>query len=83
MNILLAHGDFSWLLGGVVVFLGVIFFIAKFMRGHYFAFVASAMVWVFVFSLHSGSTAGIMTATFATFLFDLFGLPILKLLRKV
>ena len=77
MGIALFHGDFAWLLGGMIAFLGIMVFLIKLVRGHVLSVVASAIVWVFVFKMHSGSNSGIMTATVAALLFDLIGWPIL------
>lgn len=76
----LAHADFGWIIAGIVVFIGIMFFIAKIIRGQLISATLSMIVWIFVFSLHKGSTQGIMTATFAALLFDMIGVPILKLL---
>ena len=78
----LFHGDFAWLLAGFVVFFGLIVFLIKLSRGHIGSTLASLAVWVFVYSLHSGSNTGIMTATVAALLFDLIGLPLIKLFRR-
>lgn len=78
----LAHADFGWIIAGVVVFVGIMFFIAKIVRGQILGATLSALVWFFVYSLHSGSTQGIMTATFAALLFDTFGLPLINVLRR-
>ena len=74
----LAHADFGWVIAGFVVFVGIMLFIAKIMRGHYLSAVLSTIIWIFVFKIHSGSTQGIMTATFAALLFDMIGFPLLK-----
>lgn len=74
----LFHGSMDWILAGVIAFIGIMVFIIKLLKGHVFAVVCSAIVWYFVFRIHSGSTAGIMTATFAALLFDSLGWPILK-----
>lgn len=76
----LAHADFGWIIAGIVVFIGIMFFIAKIIRGQLISATLSMIVWIFVFNLHKGSTQGIMTATFAALLFDAIGVPILKLL---
>lgn len=82
MNLLIFHGGFEWILAGIVVFLGLIVFGIKILRGNITGVLIGAAVWYFVYTIHHGSTAGIMTATFAALLFDLFGLPILKLFSK-
>lgn len=82
MNVLLAHGNVEWMMGGVVAFLGIMFFMVKIARGKLASAFFSALVWVFVFSLHKGSYAGIMTATLAALLFDIFGLPFMKYMAK-
>ena len=79
MPVFLAHGDFAWILGGLVVFIGLMVFIIKLARGHILSTLLSALVWFFVYSLHKGSNVGIMTATLAALLFDTIGLPIIKL----
>lgn len=79
MPIFLAHGDFAWILGGVVVFVGLMVFAIRLANGKILGTAISALVWFFVYSLHRGSNTGIMTATLAALLFDLFGLPILRL----
>lgn len=78
----LGHGDFMWIIGGVVVFIGLMAFLVKLARGHIFSTIVSLIVWIFVYKLHGGSTAGIMTATMAALLFDLIGLPLLKAFSK-
>jgi hypothetical protein len=78
----LAHADFGWIIAGAVAFLGIMSFGAKIMQGKILAVIPSIAVWIFVFNIHSGSTQGIMTATFCALLFDLIGLPILKLFLK-
>lgn len=78
----LAHADFGWVIAGVVAFIGIIFFIAKIVRGEILSATLSAVVWFFVYSMHSGSTQGIMTATFAALLFDMVGLPIINLMKR-
>jgi hypothetical protein len=80
--ITLLHGSFEWVMAGAVVFIGLMAFIIKLRRGHYMSSVISAAIWFFVFSLHKGSTAGIMTATFAALLFDVFGMPLLKFFSR-
>ena len=82
MSLFLAHGDFAWVIGGLVVFLGLMVFIIKLARGHILSTMLSAFVWFFVYSLHKGSNVGIMTATLAALLFDLIGLPIIKLFLR-
>lgn len=82
MGIALFHGDFAWLLGGMVVFLGLMIFLAKVVRGHIGSVVLSVIVWIFVYKIHGGTGSGIMTATVAALLFDLLGIPLLRLLKK-
>ena len=79
MPVFLAHSDFAWVIGGVVVFVGLMVFIIKLARGHLLSTLVSAVVWIFVYSLHRGSNVGIMTATLAALLFDIFGYPLLRL----
>ncbi len=79
MLVTLLHGSFEWVIAGAVVVLGLVVFGIKLVRGHILACIIGAAVWFFVFSLHRGSTTGIMTATFAALLFDLVGLWIIKL----
>lgn len=76
------HADFAWILGGLVAFLGIMVFLIKLNRGYYVSTFISACVWYFVYSLHSGSNVGIMTATLAALLFDCVGLPMLRAMRK-
>lgn len=78
----LFHGSFEWIMAGAIVTLGLIVFGIKIMRGHIVSVVIGAIVWMFVYSLHSGSTVGVMTATFAALLFDLIGLPVIKLFSR-
>lgn len=78
----LAHADFGWIIAGVVAFVGIMFFITKIVRGELLSAMLSGAVWFFVFSMHSGSTQGIMTATFAALLFDMVGLPIINLAKR-
>lgn len=82
MPVFLAHGDFAWILGGLVVFVGLMIFLIKLARGHILSTMLSALVWFFVYSLHRGSNTGIMTATLAALLFDLIGYPLLRLFMK-
>lgn len=82
MGVILAHGDFAWVLGGIVAFVGIMVFLIKFARGDILGVVAGGAVWYFVYSLHAGSNSGIMTATLAALLFDFIGMPILKLFAK-
>lgn len=76
------HSSMEWVMAGVVVFTGLMVFGIHIIRGHILSVILGAVVWFFVYSLHKGSTAGIMTATLAALLFDLFGLPILKLFSR-
>jgi hypothetical protein len=82
MPVFLAHGDFAWVLGGLVVFTGLMVLFIKIARGRILSTVLSCIVWYFVYKLHGGSNTGIMTATLAALLFDLIGLPILKLFAR-
>lgn len=82
MGMFLAHGNVEWIVGGLVVFVGLIVFLAKIARGKFFDVLVAVGIWNFVYMIHSGSNAGIMTATFAALLFDMLGMPILRLLRK-
>jgi hypothetical protein len=82
MMLTLLHGSFEWVIAGAIVVLGLIVFGIKLVRGHLFSVIIGACVWFFVFSLHRGSTTGIMTATFAALLFDLFGLTIIRLFMR-
>ena len=82
MPVFLAHGDFAWVLGGVVVFVGLMVFAIRLASGKLLGTALSLIVWFFVYSLHRGSNVGIMTATLAALLFDLIGLPILKMYLK-
>lgn len=76
------HGGFEWVMAGFVVFFGLMVFAIKLIRGHMLSTIISMAVWVFVFTLHKGSTAGIMTATLAALLFDTFGMPLFKLFGR-
>jgi hypothetical protein len=78
----LAHADFGWVVAGFIAFVGIIFFITKIVRGQIISATLSAFIWFFVYSMHSGSTQGIMTATFAALLFDMVGLPIINTVKK-
>jgi hypothetical protein len=82
MGIALFHGDFAWLLGGIVVFVGLMVFMIKVARGHIGSAILSIIVWVFVYTIHGGTGSGIMTATVAALLFDVLGIPLLKLAMK-
>lgn len=75
----IAHADFGWVLSGGIVFIGLMFFLIKLIQGNILSVMLSSFVWMFVFYIHSGSTQGIMTATWAALLFDIFGLPLLRL----
>ncbi len=78
----LFHGGFEWIMAGMVVFAGLMIFGFHIIKGHILSVIIGAVVWFFVYSLHKGSTTGIMTATLAALLFDLFGLPLLKLFSR-
>lgn len=78
----LAHAGFEWIISGFIVFFGLMVFLAKLSRGYILDCILGAIVWFFVYRIHSGSTVGIMTATFAALLFDLVGLRILRGRRK-
>ena len=82
MPVFLAHGDFAWVLGGIVVFVGLMVFAIRLASGKILGTALSLIVWFFVYSLHRGSNVGIMTATLAALLFDLIGLPILRMYLK-
>jgi hypothetical protein len=82
MGIALFHGDFAWLLGGMIAFAGIMVFMWRVSRGHIGGVLMSAAVWYFVFSIHKGSNSGIMTATVAALLFDLIGWPLVKLFLR-
>lgn len=77
------HSDFMWILGGVIVFVGLMVFLAKIARGHIGSVIVSAIVWYFVYKIHGGTGQGIMTATLAALLFDMVGLPLLRLVRRI
>ncbi len=79
----LFHGSFEWVMGGFVVFIGIMAMAFHAARGHFLHIVVSVIVWFFVYSMHKGSTAGIMTATLAALLFDVFGIPLFKLFRRL
>lgn len=78
----LLHADFGWVIAGLVVFVGIIVFIHNIMAGKMLRTMCSSLVWFFVFTIHSGSTQGIMTATFAALLFDTIGYPLLGALLR-
>ena len=82
MSMFLAHGNVEWIVAGFVVFVGLMAFIYKLARFQIWDAMKSGTVWFFVYTLHSGSTAGIMTATLAALLFDVFGNPLMRLMRK-
>lgn len=76
----LLHGSMDWIMAGAVVCLGLIVFLSKIPRGEFISLIIGACIWIFVYKIHGGiSTTSIMTATFAALLFDLVGLPILKM----
>ncbi len=83
MNMFLAHGNVEWIVAGFVVFIGLMIFIFKIIRFKVLDVLVGSTIWYFVYSLHSGSTAGIMTATLAALLFDLLGMPLIRLVRAV
>lgn len=83
MNMFLAHGNVEWIVAGFVVFIGLMIFIFKIIRFKVVDVLVGSTIWYFVYSLHSGSTAGIMTATLAALLFDLLGMPLIRLVRAV
>ena len=78
----LIHTNADWLIAGTIVFIGIVVFVIKLLRGHILSTICSLTVWIFVFSLHKGSTTGIMTATFAALLFDTIGMPLISLFTK-
>lgn len=80
MGIALFHGDFAWLLAGVIAFIGVVVFLAKLLFSKLGSLLATVVVWIFVYTLHGGTATGVMTATVAALLFDVLGIPLLKLL---
>jgi hypothetical protein len=82
MGVVLAHGNVEWIVGGLVVFIGLMVLLVKIARGKILSAVMGLSVWYLVFSIHNMSTAGIMTATVAALLFDLFGIPMLRAFRK-
>lgn len=82
MGIALGHMDMGWIMGGIVVFAGLMIFMIKLVRGHILSSALSVAVWIFVYKIHSGTNTGIMTATLAALLFDMLGLPLLRALRR-
>lgn len=78
----LLHSNADWFFSGIIVFIGIMVFLIKIAHGHIISTIASGIVWVFVYKLHSGSTAGIMTATFAALLFDTFGTFIISMFTR-
>lgn len=77
----IGHSSFGWMLAGIVVVIGIVATSMHFITGKTKNLVISILVWIFVFKLHGGkSTEGIMTATFATVLFDLIGLPFIYMM---
>lgn len=82
MGILLGHGSVDWIVAGFVVFAGLMIFMIKVARGHIGSVAISAAVWFFVYSIHKGTNTGIMTATLAALLFDMIGIPIIKLFMR-
>ena len=75
----LAHASIEFLLAGGIVFLGLMILIIRAVLGQGLHVFASICVWIFVYSIHGGkANVGIMTATFAAVLFDLFGFSIIK-----
>ncbi len=74
----LVHSNMDWLFAGLIVCIGIVVMLIKLARGQFISAFAGIAVWIFVFKLHSGSTTGIMTATFAALLFDTLGLPIIR-----
>lgn len=78
----LIHSSGDWLFAGLIVFIGIVVFSTRIMNGHIVSSICSAAVWLFVYSLHSGSTQGIMTATFAALLFDIVGIPLITLFTR-
>lgn len=78
----LIHTNADWLVAGTIVFVGIVVFVIKLLRGYILSTMCSLVVWIFVFSLHKGSTTGIMTATFAALLFDMIGMPLISLFTK-
>jgi 4-amino-4-deoxy-L-arabinose transferase-like glycosyltransferase len=75
----LAHASIEFLLAGGIVFIGLMALIIRLVLGQIGHVTASVIVWIFVYSIHGGkANVGIMTATFAALLFDLFGFAIIK-----
>lgn len=72
----LLHSNADWIFAGLIVCIGIVVMLIKIVRGQIISAILGMAVWIFVFSLHKGSTQGIMTATFAALLFDVIGLPI-------
>ena len=73
----LLHASLDWLSAGIIVVFGLIVFLRKISNGDWLGVIFGGGVWFFVYTLHSGSTTGIMTATFAALLFDLVGMRLL------
>jgi ABC-type Fe3+-siderophore transport system permease subunit len=62
------HSGMEWLAAGIVGFVGLII---------------SCALWWIVMKIHGNGTAvGAMTATVIMLLFDLIGLPLIKLFRR-
>ena len=74
------HSGMEWILAGGVVFIGIMAMLYHVARGQIGTLLASLSVWALVFTIHGGTIQGSMTATFAALLFDLVGMPILRLM---
>jgi len=83
MFVTLFHGSADWLMAGGIAALGLIVFGVQLMRGHVGHVAISVAVWIFLYSLHKGSTAGIMTATFGALLMDVIGIRLIAFLGRV
>jgi len=78
----LLHSGFEWIFSGLIVFIGLMVFLIKLVRGHIFDCIIGIAIWIFVYTIHGMSTQGIMSATFAALMFDLIGMNLLRLARR-
>lgn len=65
MNVLLSHIDWSPLVYGVVMFIGLWVMAIKLKRGYWVSFLIDLSVFTLVFKLHGGTMAGGFSAMVA------------------
>lgn len=68
MNVFLSHIDWSPVLYGVIMFIGIWIMFWKLMHGKFLSFFIDIAVFTLVFTLHGGSMAGGFSAMIAALL---------------